>query len=333
MNSGEFDIIQRYFTDISKRAPRKDVIISVGDDCAVAELQRNQRLAITTDTLVENVHFFSDISAADLAYKSVASNLSDLAAMGAEPAWISLALTLPEVNHQWLSEFSQSFFDILDYYNVDLIGGDTTKGPLSITITAHGILSKGKALCRHSAKVGDWIYVSGSIGDSAGGLALLKRGKSKSAVNFDEEFLIQRHLRPTPRVLLGLELSISMLANAAVDISDGFVADLSHILTKSGCGAVVNLENLPLSPQLCNVFGREQAEQFALNGGEDYELCFTVPDSHKAKLEKALTHIGVAYTCVGQVRAVNPYNGGRIQFRRNGQAVEVGNTAGFDHFK
>lgn len=331
MDLGEFDIIQRYFTDISKRAPRKDVIISVGDDCAITELQLNQRLAITTDTLVENIHFFSDISAADLAYKSVASNLSDLAAMGAEPAWVSLALTLPEVNHQWLSEFSQSFFDILDYYNVDLIGGDTTRGPLSITITAHGILSKSKALCRHSAKVGDWIYVSGSLGDSAGGLALLKQ--AKSAVGFDEEFLIQRHLRPTPRVLLGLELSIAKLANAAVDISDGFVADLTHILAKSGCGAVVHLENLPLSSPLIRVFGREQAEKFALGGGEDYELCFTVPDSHKTKLDKTLTHIGVAYTCVGQVRAANPHNGKRIQFQRHGQPVELTHSLGFDHFK
>ena len=130
------------------------------DDCAITEIKANQRLAVTTDTLVEGVHFFPDIAPADLAYKSVAVNLSDLAAMGAEPAWVSLALTLPEVDHAWLSEFSQSFFTILDHYNVDLIGGDTTKGPLSITITAHGLLPRDKALCRHAAEKGDWIYVS-----------------------------------------------------------------------------------------------------------------------------------------------------------------------------
>jgi thiamine-phosphate kinase len=337
VSNGEFDIIQRYFTNISKRLPRKDVIVSIGDDCAITELKTNQRLAVTTDTMVENTHFLPTISPADLAYKSVVSNLSDLAAMGAEPAWFSLALTLPKIDHFWLTEFSQSFFETLDYYNVDLIGGDTTKGALlTLTVTAQGILSKGKALCRHSAKVGDWIYVSGSIGDSAGGLQLLKENQSKkieSAVDFKRDFLIQRHLRPTPRVLLGLELSIAQLANAAVDISDGFVADLTHILQRSQCGAVINLDNLPLSPQLISVFGYEQAERFALSGGEDYELCFTVPDHNITKLERALTHLGVNYTCVGQVRAISPNNPKRVIFQRNNEVVELEVRAGYDHFQ
>ncbi|MDO5053952.1 MAG: thiamine-phosphate kinase [Pasteurella oralis] len=330
MSNGEFDLIQRYFTASSKRTARKDVIVSIGDDCAITELRQNQRLVITTDTMVENTHFLPTISPADLAYKAVATNLSDLAAMGAEPAWLSLALTLPEVNEQWLSEFSQSFFDVLDHYNVDLIGGDTTKGPLSITITAHGIIAKGKALCRHSAKVGDWIYVSGTLGDSAAGLSLLLSGKS--AVNSAQEFLIRRHLRPTPRVLLGLELAVSSLANAAIDISDGFVADLGHILERSQCGAVVDVDKLPLSSHLVSIVGLQQAEEFALTGGEDYELCFTVPDSNKAKLERALAYIGVEYTCVGQVRAISPQNKKRIKFERNGVPIELDIKSGFDHF-
>ncbi|SPY33022.1 thiamine-phosphate kinase [Pasteurella canis] len=330
MSNGEFDLIQRYFTASSKRTARKDVIVSIGDDCAITELRQNQRLVITTDTMVENTHFLSTISPADLAYKAAVTNLSDLAAMGAEPAWVSLALTLPEVNEQWLSEFSQSFFDVLDHYNVDLIGGDTTKGPLSITITAHGIIAKGKALCRHSAKVGDWIYVSGTLGDSAAGLSLLLAGKS--AINSTEEFLIQRHLRPTPRVLLGLELAVSSLANSAIDISDGFIADLGHILERSQCGAVVDVDKLPLSPQLVSIFGLPKAEEFALTGGEDYELCFTVPDSNKAKLERALAYIGVEYTCVGQVRAISPQNKKRIKFERNGVPIAMGLKSGFDHF-
>ena len=247
MTEGEFDIIQRYFT-ASKRVPRKDVLLSVGDDCAVTELNPNQHLAITTDTMVENVHFLPNIRPADLAYKAVACNLSDLAAMGAEPAWISLALTLPKIDHDWLAEFSESFFDILDHYNVDLIGGDTTKGPLSVTITAQGIMAKNKCLCRHHAKVGDWIYVSGTLGDSAAGLSFLLQGKS--AVNSAQEYLIRRHLHPTPRVLLGMELAMTGFVNAAVDISDGLVADLGHILTRSQCGAVVELDKLPLSTQL-----------------------------------------------------------------------------------
>ena len=330
MREGEFDIIQRYFT-ASKRAPRKDVLLSVGDDCAVTELNRNQHLAITTDTMVEGVHFLPSIRPADLAYKAVASNLSDLAAMGAEPAWMSLALTIPSIDHAWLTEFSESFFSILDHYNVDLIGGDTTKGPLSITITAQGIIAKDKALCRHNANVGDWIYVSGTLGDSAGGLSYLLQGKS--AVNAAQEFLIHRHLRPTPRVLLGMALSLTRLASSAIDISDGCVADLTHILERSQYGAVIELDKLPLSAELVSEFGLAQAEQYALSGGEDYELCFTVPDSNKAKLAKALAHIGVNYTCIGQIRAIHPKNKNRTQFQRHGQRVEVEFAGGFDHFK
>ncbi|HDR1102666.1 thiamine-phosphate kinase [Pasteurella multocida] len=330
MSHGEFDIIQRYFT-ASKRTARKDVILSIGDDCAITELRQNQRLVITTDTMVENTHFLPSMHAADLAYKAAVTNLSDLAAMGAEPAWVSLALTLPDVDAQWLSDFSQSFFDVLDHYNVDLIGGDTTKGPLSVTITAHGIIPKGKGLCRHSASVGDWIYVSGTLGDSAAGLSLLL--SQQTPLNSDHEFLIQRHLRPTPRVLLGLELAVSSLANAAIDISDGFLADLDHILTRSQCGAVIELDKLPLSSSLVNVFGVEQAETFALSGGEDYELCFTVPDSNKAKLERALAYIGVDYTCVGQVRAISPQNKKRIKFQRDRNPIDITIQSGFDHFK
>lgn len=334
MSNGEFDIIQRYFT-ASKRPQRKDVIVSIGDDCAITEHYQNQRIAITTDTMVENTHFLPSIKPADLAYKAAATNLSDLAAMGATPAWFSLAITLPHVDEQWLSEFSQSLFDVLDHYNVALIGGDTTKGPVyTITITAQGIVPKGKALCRHSAQDGDWIYVSGTLGDSAAGLALLLQNAeqeqmgTQSAVSSEQEYLIQRHLHPTPRVLLGLELASAELANAAIDISDGFIADLGHILQRSQCGAVVDLDKLPLSKQLIKTVGLDQAEKFALTGGEDYELCFTVPDRNREKLERALAHIGVNYSCVGQIRHKQ-----RISFQRSGKPVELGSLQGFDHFK
>ncbi|TCP95127.1 thiamine-phosphate kinase [Cricetibacter osteomyelitidis] len=326
--NGEFDIIQRYFM-ASNRPPRKDVILAVGDDCAITELNKNQRLAITTDTLVENTHFLPDISAADLAYKSVAVNLSDLAAMGAEPAWISLALTLPKVDHLWLSEFSESFFQILDHYNVELIGGDTTKGQLSLTLTAQGILQKGRALCRHSAKAGDWIYVSGSLGDSAAGLELLLQ--DQSAVNFAEKYLIQRHLRPTPRVLLGLELAMSELSCTAIDVSDGFLADLGHILARSQCSAMIELDKLPLSAELIETVGLEKAQHLALCGGEDYELCFTVPEINRAKLDRTLANLNVPYTCVGQIRAAK--QAGNITFQQFGQTVELSDfRRGFDHF-
>lgn len=344
MSSGEFDLIKRYFT-ASKRPSRRDVILAIGDDCAITEHRQNQRIAITTDTMVENTHFLPSISPADLAYKAAATNLSDLAAMGAEPAWFSLALTLPHIDHQWLSAFSQSLFEVMDHYNVELIGGDTTKGALHvISITAQGIIPKGKALCRHSANVGDWIYVSGSLGDSAAGLAFLLgmaqpvlASEAKSAVqnerDFFRDYLIQRHLRPTPRVLLGLELAVSSLASAAIDISDGLIADLGHILQRSECSAVIHLDKLPLSEALVKTFGLPQAEQFALTGGEDYELCFTVPDRQREKLDQHLKHIGVNYTCIGQIRAWRPSAKKRIIFQRDGQEVEIAHTSGFDHFK
>lgn len=324
---GEFDIIERYF-NASQRPPRKDVLLSIGDDCAVTSLKPNQQLAITTDTLVSGTHFLPTISPADLAYKSVAANLSDLASMGAEPAWISLALTLPEINHEWLAEFSKHFFEILDHYNVDLIGGDTTRGHLSLTITAQGIVPKDKGLFRHNAKIGDWIYVSGTLGDSAGGLQLLLNQHTKSVNwNKDQNYLIQRHLRPTPRVLLGL--NIATIANAAIDISDGLLSDLEHILKRSKCGAVLNLEELPLSDALLNCYSRSEAEHFALAGGEDYEICFTVPNNNKQKLEKALVNIGVKYTCIGQIRSAKE----GLTLLHNNIPIILPSQLGYDHFK
>ncbi|QNS15069.1 thiamine-phosphate kinase [Mannheimia bovis] len=324
---GEFDIIERYF-NASQRPARRDVVLAIGDDCAVTSLKPNQQLAITTDTLVCGTHFLPTISPADLAYKSVAVNLSDLASMGAEPAWISLALTLPEIDHDWLAEFSEHFFDILDHYNVDLIGGDTTKGHLSLTLTAQGIVPQDKGLFRHNAKIGDWIYVSGTLGDSAAGLQLLLNQKTDNVSwNKDESYLIQRHLRPTPRVLLGL--TIASIANAAIDISDGLLSDLGHILKRSNCGAVLNLDDLPLSEPLLNCYSKEDAEQFALSGGEDYELCFTVHNDNKHKLEKALANIGVSYTCIGQIRSAKE----SLTLVRNNEVVTLPAQRGFDHFK
>lgn len=185
-----------------------------------------------------------------------------------------------------------------------------------------------RGLFRHNAKVGDWIYVSGTLGDSAGGLQLLLNQQSEQ-VNWNKEqsYLIQRHLRPTPRVLLGL--TIASIANAAIDISDGLLSDLSHILKRSDCGAVLNLENFPLSDVLLSCYSRTEAEYFALNGGEDYELCFTVPNDNKAKLDKALANIGVTYTCIGQIRSAKE----GLTLLRHNQPVTLPSQRGYDHFK
>lgn len=318
---GEFDLIKRYFL---RKSLQNDVILSVGDDCAITSIPTGYQLAITTDTLVEGTHFLPSISPADLAYKSVAVNLSDLAAMGATPTWMSLALTLPEIKEEWLAEFSQSLFAILERYGVSLIGGDTTKGSLSITLTAQGFLPENQGLFRHQAKVDDWIFVSGFLGDSAAGLNLLL--KNRKIENESDRYLIQRHLRPTPRVELGLALR--SFSCCALDISDGLLADLGHILEHSQVGAEIYLENLPLSRHLCTQYEQTQAEILALTGGEDYELCFTVSEEKREEMEQVLRSQGIKVTCIGKIL---PQTSG-LNLLKNGEKVALPAHCGFDHF-
>ena len=318
---GEFDLIKRYF---SRKSLQNEVILSVGDDCAITSISAGYQLAITTDTLVEGTHFLPSISPADLAYKSVAVNLSDLAAMGATPTWMSLALTLPEIKEAWLAEFSQSLFAILDRYSMSLIGGDTTKGPLSITLTAQGFLPENQGLFRHQAKVGDWIFVSGFLGDSAAGLDLLLQ--NRKIENESDRYFIQRHLHPTPRVELGLALRA--FSCCALDISDGLLADLGHILERSQVGAEIYLENLPLSHHLCTQYEQTQAEKFALTGGEDYELCFTVSEEKREEMEQVLRSQGIKVTCIGQIL---PATSG-LNLLKNGKKMALPTHIGFDHF-
>lgn len=318
---GEFDLIKRYF---SRKSLQNGVILSVGDDCAITSIPSGYQLAITTDTLVEGTHFLPSISPADLAYKSVAVNLSDLAAMGATPTWMSLALTLPEIKEEWLAEFSQSLFAILDRYGVSLIGGDTTKGSLSITLTAQGFLPENQGLFRHQAKVGDWIFVSGFLGDSAAGLDLLLQ--NRKIENESDRYFIQRHLNPTPRVELGLALR--SFSCCALDISDGLLADLGHILERSQVGAEIYLENLPLSRHLCTQYEQTQAEKFALTGGEDYELCFTVSEEKREEMEQVLRLQGIKVTCIGKIL---PQTSG-LNLLKNGEKVTLPEHCGFDHF-
>lgn len=330
MAKGEFELIHQFFTQPQK-VKRKDVILSIGDDCALLDVPQGKNLAITTDTMVENSHFYSNIAPQDLGYKAIATNLSDLAAMGAEPAWVSLALTLPKVDEQWLQAFSEGVFEILNEHHVALIGGDTTSGErISVTVTAQGFVEKQTALCRHQAKVGDLIYISGTIGDALAGFYLLQslqEGK-KNEVNFDEEYLIQRHFRPTPRVALGNTLLEQQISYCALDLSDGLVGDLRHILTRSGKSAVINLEDLPCSKQLVKLYGREQAEKLALQGGEDYELCFTVSPQNKTLLEKYQAEFGVKVTCIGHITEPQSQP---IVFHKNGKNMAL-QLNSFEHF-
>ena len=322
MACGEFSLIARYFDRV--KSARFDVETGIGDDCALLNIPEKQTLAISTDTLVSGIHFLPDIDPADLAYKALAVNVSDLAAMGADPAWLTLALTLPSVDESWLKAFSDSLFEQLDYYDMQLIGGDTTKGPLSMTLGIHGYVPIGRALKRSGAKPGDWIYVTGTPGDSAAGLAILQNRLTVSDET-DNAYLVKRHLRPTPRILQGQALRD--LASSAIDLSDGLVSDLGHILKASECGARIDLDALPYSEAMQRHVDGEQAMRWGLSGGEDYELCFTVPELNRGALDVALGHLGVPFTCIGQMSA--DVDG--MHFQRGGDVVTF-DYKGFDHF-
>ncbi|EAX8240997.1 thiamine-phosphate kinase [Salmonella enterica] len=322
MACGEFSLIARYFDRV--RSSRLDVETGIGDDCALLNIPEKQTLAISTDTLVAGNHFLPDIDPADLAYKALAVNLSDLAAMGADPAWLTLALTLPEVDEPWLEAFSDSLFELLNYYDMQLIGGDTTRGPLSMTLGIHGYIPAGRALKRSGAKPGDWIYITGTPGDSAAGLAVLQN-RLLVAEETDARYFIKRHLRPTPRILHGQALRD--IASAAIDLSDGLISDLGHIVKASGCGARVDVDALPKSDAMMRYVDAGQAQRWALSGGEDYELCFTVPELNRGALDVAIGQLGVPFTCVGQMSA--DVEG--LNFVRDGMPVTF-DWKGYDHF-
>jgi thiamine-monophosphate kinase len=293
----EFELIRRYFTE--QAVKRKDVHLGIGDDCALVTPGERQHIAVTTDTLVAGVHFPLNTSARAIGHKSVAVNLSDLAAMGAEPSWVSLAITLPEIDENWIAEFCAGVFDLCEFYNVQLIGGDTTQGPLSITITAQGLIPYNKQILRSGAKAGDWLYVTGEIGGAALALQSIL-GNIKVADKYHEE--IQSRLDfPKAQVLAGQALR--EYATAAIDLSDGLVADLEHICKASGVGANIVLDNLPISSALTNTAPQDEVYDIALKGGDDYELLFSVAEDNKVGMETALANTGIKITCIGQLNA------------------------------
>lgn len=316
----EFQLIEHFFNRQTQK--RRDVELGIGDDCALVQPAENKSIAISCDTLVENVHFYPDIPPQALGYKSLAVNLSDLASMGAEPAWMTLALTLPDVNEAWLTAFSRGLFEAAEYYNVSLIGGDTTRGPRSISITINGLVPKGTALTRSGAKNGDWIYVTGNLGDSGLGLDVIRGNKIVDPEY--KEYLINRHYYPSPRVLAGQALR--RLASSAIDLSDGLASDIKHVLKQSDVGAVIDVDLLPLSDALKGSVSETEAFSYALSGGEDYELLFSVPEAQKGALETALAHTGVSFTKIGQVTS-----GNTLRLIRNGEPFSLTNI-GFEHF-
>lgn len=307
----EFEIIKKYFFKNNYRA---DVVLKPGDDCALLKMPADQLLAISIDTLVENTHFFPTIPAEALGYKALAVNLSDLAAMGATPAWVTMALTLPEVNEIWLEKFSQGFFNLADEFQVDLVGGNLSKGPLAVTVQVHGFLPRNQALKRNAAKIGDLIFVSGELG--AAGAALLSEKNEITISTEQKNELLNCWYYPKPKIELGKKLL--NIAHAAIDISDGLLADLQHILTASQVGAEIHLNQIPVYPLLHEIFSAEQALDLALSAGEDYQLCFTVPEN-KIHLLPQTGKI----TCIGKITA-----GSKLLLNEK----QVTNKLGYQHF-
>jgi thiamine-monophosphate kinase len=300
MSLSEFSLIDRYF---ARRAPtRRDVVLGIGDDAAVLEVPPGMQLVTATDTLVADVHFPLGTAPAAIGHKSLAVNLSDLAAMGAQPAWATLVLSLPEADADWLEAFSQGFFALCERYGVELVGGDTTRGPLAVTVQAMGLIPPHRMLRRGGARVADRIFVTGTLGDAGLGLRLLQAGDGLASSEAQE--LLRRLEYPEPRIASGIALRD--IASAAIDVSDGLIADLGHILDQSGVGAELCIDRVPTSgafQHICQHLGigpgTAGAVQAALSGGDDYELCFTVPPYRVQQLEaradlfQSCTQIGV----------------------------------------
>jgi len=314
----EFDLIQRHF---SRTAP--NAVLGVGDDCALLQPGAGMQLAISTDTLVADVHFFADADPQKLGWKCLAVNLSDLAAMGAAPRWATLALTLPEVDDDWLAAFASGLYRCADQFGVSLVGGDTTHGALSLTLTIIGEVPPYQALRRDGAQPGDEIWVSGTLGDAA--LALSALQGRINLTDADLATLAARLHTPAPRIELGLALR--GLASSAIDVSDGLLADLGHILSRSGVGAVVEYTHLPLGEILHDYTAHPAFDHCVLSGGDDYELCFTAPVAQHQALGEIAARLNLRLTAIGSIHA----EPGLIVRNAQGQPLDFRRT-GYDHF-
>ena len=316
----EFELIHRFFDGVGPR--RDDVRLGVGDDCALLRVPAGKELAVTIDTLVEGVHFHQGADPESLGHKALAVNLSDLAAMGAEPAWATLALTLPGADPHWLAAFSRGFSRLAAAHHVQLVGGDTTRGPLTISVQAHGFVTAGQALRRDGARPGDLVYVTGTLGDA--GLALRGIEDIPAPVGC-LPYLQSRLQRPSPR--LGEGRALAGLAGAAIDISDGLISDLGHICEASGLGARLELERLPRSPAGQAWLDETGDWSLLLSSGDDYELCVTVPPGRQPEVERLAAGFECGLTRIG---VMEPRPGIRC-LRADGTELEKP-SRGYEHF-
>ncbi len=316
----EFDLIEKYFTwehSTSLIDSQSTIAMGVGDDAAVLNIPPNTQLVTSIDTLVSGVHFPENTPADAVGHKALAVNLSDLAAMGAKPVWFTLALTLPEINHGWLEDFSAGLKKLAQQTGIQLVGGDTTRGPLSISIQVMGLVESNQSLLRSGAKSGDKIYVTGTLGDAAAGLQTLKDNLTLS----DKAFCVQRLNYPQPR--LAESEFIHALANSCIDISDGLLQDLAHILKASNKGAELDLSLIPFSKALNNL-NKKQALSFALAGGDDYELLFTIPSEAELIFLEKCQQPGYQFTCIG---VINDLSGSIVDAEGNSLM-----SKGYNHF-
>jgi thiamine-monophosphate kinase len=306
---------------IARRAAvRDDVVLGIGDDAAILDVPAGRRLVVAMDTLNAGVHFPDDTAPADIGWKALAVNLSDLAAMGAQPAWCTLSLSLPASEAGWIDGFLDGFLALAALHDVALVGGDTTRGPLSVCVTAHGFVAPDCALRRDAARVGDDVWTTGVLGDAAGALAQWHAGDERDPV------LRARLERPTPRVAAGLALV--GFANAAVDVSDGLLADLGHVCMASGVGAEIELDALPVSPALATAFDAARRRILQCTGGDDYELCFTAARRHREALSAIVGSGDVMMTRIGRIVPGNAV----VAFDGDGNPWQPPRR-GFDHFE
>jgi thiamine-monophosphate kinase len=320
MAESEFDIIRHYFS--GRQPGRPDVVAGIGDDAAVLRVAPGSELAVCMDTLVAGVHFPVATAAAAIGHKALAVNLSDLAAMGAEPAWATLSLTLPASDPDWLGAFADAFFTLADRHGVQLVGGDTTQGPLSVTVQAHGLVPAGEALRRRGARSGDRVYVTGTLGNA--GLALYDDIPVHPGLQARLDF-------PQPRIEAGMALRGQ--ASAAIDISDGLLADLGHLLEQDGLGATLQVDALPRSAEFLaglqsqGAGGESLFYELPLAAGDDYELCFTVPEARCHEVERRLSVLACGCTRIGVIDQVP----GIRCYRDNNELYHPA-SSGYRHF-
>lgn len=321
MSVNEFELIARYFT--GQQAEASGLVLGIGDDAAVLECPSDQQLVVTTDTLNAGIHFPKDTDAADIARKALSVNLSDIAAMGARPAFFTLSLCLPDADETWLQAFSRGLFEVATGSQVCLVGGDTTRGPLSVSITLFGYVSPGQAISRAHAQPGDCVYVSGTMGDAAIGLRIIGSDLTMEAEH--RAYFIGRLNCPTPKTTLG-QMLVGR-ASAMIDVSDGLLADIGKLIKSSHVGAAINVDQVPTSAYADSYFNQNTLLQLALTGGDDYELCFTIAPELEQDLLQQVGQLHIPVTKIGYITA-----GSDLSCKHADGQIYAAQGSGYDHF-